>query len=119
MDFLYAVPEIPEDLLHEIEEIVENEGYVDEENGGQYVPGEERRETFRGIIMPIGHKDLVRAEIGTFTQYSQKIYTNGYALKVGGKIYDPASGMHYTVKQELGYGSLHPMKRYLIEAKGE
>ena len=39
MDFLYAVPEIPEDLLHEIEEIVENEGYVDEENGRS----EERR----------------------------------------------------------------------------
>lgn len=119
MDFLCAVPEIPDDLLHEMEEIVEGEGYVDEENGGQYVPEEEGRNTFHGIIMPIGHRDLIRAEIGTFTQYSQKIYTNGYKLKVGGKIYDPVSGIYYTVKQELGYNTLHPMKRYLIEAKGE
>ena len=33
MDFLCAVPEIPDDLLHEMEEIVEGEGYVDEEIG--------------------------------------------------------------------------------------
>ena len=34
-------------------------------------------------------------------------------------MYDPEGNMSYTVKQELGYNSIHPQKRYLIEAKGK
>lgn len=119
MDFLYACPEIPEGLMHDMEAIVEEAGYIDEENGGCYVPGKEQRMPFKGVIMPIGSRDLIRAEIGTYTQYSKKIYTNGYALQVGKTLFDPVSNMTYTVKQELDYNSMHPMKRYLIEAKGK
>ena len=63
-------------------------------------------------------KDIARGITGTSTALSEKIYTNGYVLNVGARVYDPASSTTYTVKQELGHNSIHPLKRYLVEAKG-
>ena len=61
----------------------------------------------------------MREEIGTYSLHNKKVYTNGYSLAIGAQMYDPEGNMSYTVKQELGYNSIHPQKRYLIEAKGK
>ena len=53
------------------------------------------------------------------TNLSEKIYTNGHALQVGAQVYDPDTDTTYTVTQELGHNSIHPMKRYLVEARGK
>ena len=71
------------------------------------------------MILPVSNKDLMREDIGTYGKNSQKVYTNGFSLEIGGKIYDPAEDRTYTVTQELGYNSIHPLKRYLIERKEE
>ena len=59
----------------------------------------------------------MRREEMPVSDLSEKIYTNGHALQVGAQVYDPDSGNTYTVTQELGHNSIHPMKRYLVEAR--
>lgn len=115
--FDYAQPQIPEGLLHNMYEIKMVGGYVDEQRGGQWVPGKEERVVFKGVVLPVNDKDLIRDSGGTYTQCSEKVYTNKKALETGGQIYDPADQSYYTVSQELGHNSLHPMKRYLIERR--
>ena len=117
--FAYARPEIPEGLMHEMFDVRKKEGDYDSENGGQWVPGTEERIPFKGVILPVTSKDLMREEIGTYSLHNQKVDTNGYSLAIGAQMYDPEGNMSYTVKQELGYNSIHPQKRYLIEAKGK
>ena len=117
--FAYARPEIPEGLMHEMFDVRKKEGDYDSENGGQWVPGTEERIPFKGVILPVTSKDLMREEIGTYSLHNQKVYTNEYSLAIGAQMYDPEGNMSYTVKQELGYNSIHPQKRYLIEAKGK
>ncbi|RJW41951.1 hypothetical protein [Anaerobutyricum hallii] len=117
--FAYARPEIPEGLFHDMYDIRRKGGFYDSNNGGQWVPGEEERLPFQGVILPVSSKDLIRENIGTYSLYNQKVYTNGYSLAVGAQVYDPMEDITYTVKQELGHNSIHPQKRYLIEAKGE
>ena len=115
--FQYARPMIPDGLMHEMFEIKRSGGHYAPNHGGQWIPGAEEKIRFMGVILPVSNKDLMREEIGTYGKNSQKIYTNGHSLEVGGKIYDPVDGRTYTVTQELGYNSIHPMKRYLIERK--
>lgn len=115
--FQYAQPMIPAGLLHEMFEIKSSDGSYDFENGGQWIPGKEEKISFQGVILPIGSKDLERDFIGAYTKTTQKVYTNGYAMKVGTRIYDPQEDITYTVTQELGHNSIHPMKRYLIDSK--
>ena len=117
--FAYARPEIPEGLMHEMFDVRKKDGDYDSENGGQWVPGTEERIPFKGVILPVTSKDLMREEIGTYSLHNQKAYTNGYSLAIGAQMYDPEGNMSYTVIQELGYNSIHPQKRYLIEAKGK
>ncbi len=114
----FAAPMIPDAMMHDMYELIKTGGKYSAENGGQWIPGDERREKFQGVIFPVNDKDLMYAEAGAYTQYSRKVYTNGYNLEVGGKIYDPQDGILYVVKQELGYNSIHPMKRYLIDSDG-
>lgn len=114
----FAGPGIPEAMMHDMYELARAGGEYSMENGGQWVPGSERRVKFRGIVLPVNDRDLVYVEAGSYTQYSRKVYTNGYELKAGSRIYDPLDGMGYTVKQALGYSPIHKLKRYLIDAKG-
>ena len=55
----------------------------------------------------------------TFTRNSRKIYTNGHALGVGSRVYDPESGVTYTVTGDLDHGAIHPLRRFVVERKGE
>ncbi|RHT20998.1 hypothetical protein [Clostridium sp. AM33-3] len=113
--FAYAQPKIPDGLLHTMYEIQSGAEFR-QDNGGQYVPGKETRIPFKGIVMPVNDKDLIRDAAGTYTHCTEKIYTNGHSLQNGAKVMD-ADGTTYTIIQELGHNSIHPMKRYLIERK--
>lgn len=106
---------IPEVLLHTMYEIRSGARFV-QANGGQWVPGEESRIPFKGVVLPVNDKDLVRDMAGTYVKCTEKVYTNGHMLKNGAQIED-SDGTRYTVTQELGHHSLHPLKRYLIERK--
>ena len=115
--FAYAKPMIPNGLLHEMFEIKSGAAFQ-QDNGGQYIPGKETRISFRGVILPVNDKDLIRDAAGTYMHCTEKIYTNGHALQIGARVMDQ-DGTVYTITQELGHNSLHPMKRYLIERKGD
>ena len=92
----------------------------DQAKGGQWVPGgATERAPFQGAVLPVSDKDLVREITGTVSDHSEKIYTNGYVLRVGAQVLDPQTQITYTVTQELGHNSIHPIKRYLVEARGE
>lgn len=110
-------PQIPRTLMHTMYQI-KSSGQYDQQAGGQWAPAQEERIAFQGVVLPVSDKDLQRTPTGTYSKDSEKIYTNGYALTVGGSVYDPHSDMTYTVTQELGHNSIHPMKRYIVEAKG-
>lgn len=114
-----AQPTIPRGLLHTMYALTASGGY-DKTKGGQWVPSSEPSKTpFQGAVLPVSDKDLRRELSGTVTDHSEKIYTNGFALDVGAQVLDPQSGVTYTVTQELGHNSIHPMKRYLVEARKE
>lgn len=114
--FKMAQPMIPSGLLHTMYEIRAS-GHYDQSKGGQWVQGEEERVAFEGAVLPVSDRDFRREITGTVSDLSEKIYTNGHALKTGAQVYDPDSGNTYTVTQELGHNSIHPMKRYLVEAR--
>ena len=115
--FAYAKPMIPNGLFHEMFEIKSGAAFQ-QDNGGQYIPGKETRISFRGVILPVNDKDLIRDAAGTYMHCTEKIYTNGHALQIGARVMDQ-DGTVYTITQELGHNSIHPMKRYLIERKGD
>ena len=115
--FAYAKPMIPNGLLHEMFEIKSGAAFQ-QDNGGQYIPGKETRISFRGVILPVNDKDLIRDAAGTYMHCTEKIYTNGHALQIGARVMDQ-DGTVYTITQELGHNSIHPMKRYRIERKGD
>lgn len=115
--FKYAKPTIPLGLLHDIEEL-EPGGSYDQANGGQWKPTKPTSKTFKGVVMPVNNEDLQYAIAGTYTQNSQRLYTNGHSLTVGQQVRDTFDGQVYTVKQELTHGPIHPLKRYVVEKKG-
>ena len=119
MDALFkmAQPMIPDGLLHIMYELKAG-GKYDQENGGQWVPTPDEKTPFYGVVLPVSNVDLRREITGTVTDRSEKMYTNGHALQVGAQVLDPQSDITYTVTQELGHNSLHPLKRYLVEARG-
>ena len=116
--FKMAQPMIPSGLLHTMYELKTGGGY-DQSRGGQWVPRTPEKIPFDGAVLPVSNKDLERGLAGTVTNLSEKIYTNGHALRVGAQVYDPDTDTTYTVTQELGHNSIHPMKRYLVEARGK
>lgn len=119
MDSLFnmSMPFIPPGLLHTMYEL-KTKGNVDQNAGGQFKPSTAKKTAFEGVVLPVSDKDLRRAPEGTYTALSEKIYTNGHTLQVGAQVLDPPTGITYTVTQELGHNSIHPMKRYVVEAKG-
>lgn len=117
--FKMAQPVIPRGLLHTMYDLKAGSKF-DQAKGGQWVPGGATERTpFQGAVLPVSDKDLVREITGTVSDHSEKIYTNGYVLRVGAQVLDPKTQITYTVTQELGHNSIHPMKRYLVEARGE
>ena len=119
MAFRMAQPTIPRGLMHTMYDLKAGSKF-DQAQGGQWVPGGATERTpFQGAVLPVSDKDLVREITGTMSDHSEKIYTNGYALRVGAQVLDPQTNITYTVTQELGHNSIHPMKRYLAEARGE
>lgn len=115
--FKMAQPMIPPGMMHVMYEVVTSGSY-DQSKGGQWASNPAERVPFDGVVLPVSDKDLAREITGTVANVSEKIYTNGHALKVGARVYDPESSTTYTVTQELGHNSLHPLKRYLVEARG-
>lgn len=115
--FTPSMPEIPGGMLHTMYE-VHADSKLDQSAGGQFRPGKQKRVEFQGAVLPVSDKDLKYAPQGTYTALSEKVYTNGHALQVGAQVLDPPTGITYTVKQELGHNSLHPLKRYVVETKG-
>ena len=118
---LTSMPQIPEGLLHTMYDII-SDGKIDQDAGGQWKKKKSKQVSFSGVVLPVSDKDLMREPQGTFTKLSEKIYTNGYALKVGGSVFDPQTGgrdrgIIYTITQELGHNSIHPLKRYVVEKK--
>ena len=118
--FGYPRPMIPAGLLHTLFDIREGAGHYDEDNGGQWVQDKPSVEVpFQGVVMPINNEDWQNDVTGTYTVNSQKLYTNSHALRPGQQVRDTTDGTVYLVKQELQHNPVHPMRRYVIEAKGE
>ena len=115
--FKMAQPQIPINLMHIMYEL-KSGGKYDQAQCGQLVPTPDQQVPFYGVVLPVSDVDLRREITGTVTDLSEKIYTNGHALAVGAEVHDPDSNTTYTVTQELGHNSLHPLKRYLVEARG-
>jgi len=112
-------PKLPRNLLHDMYEIHQEGGGYDKARGGQWQAGEPVESKFSGIVMPLNNEDLQYLDSGTYTVNAQKVYTNGYKLRVGAKFRDGYDNQVYTVKQELTHGPIHPMMRYMVEKKGE
>lgn len=89
---------------------------VDYDNGGQYRPGEPTRIAFSGALLPMSAEDLRHAPQGTYTADTRKLYTE-QALGVGSQV-EVGDGI-YTVTGVTAYGYINPLKRYIIERKGE
>lgn len=112
-------PKIPKNLLHDMYEITKEGGGYDPEKGGQFTGGKPVEKLFKGVVMPLSNEDLQYMDSGTSTKNAQKVYTNGATLTIGARFRDGFDGQEYTVKQELTHGPIHPLKRYLVEKKGE
>ena len=113
----FAKPKIPSGLLHDMKTI-EVTVSRDVENGGQWKPSLPKESQFRGVVMPLANEDLQYMPEGSYTRYTQKLYTNGEKLEVGAQFVDCYDNVTYTVVQELSHGGIHPMKRYAVEKKG-
>jgi hypothetical protein len=111
---------IPAGLMHELIDIQPRKGHHDEANGGQWVYDEPPQDVpFQGVVMPVNNEDWQHDAAGTYTVNSQKLYTNGHALRPGQQVRDTTDGTVYTVKQELQHNPIHLARRYVIEAKGK
>lgn len=112
---LYATPKLPRALLH-ILTVSERTFVMDAANGGQSRPVETTVASFWGIVLPLSNKDWKQLPEGSFTQNTQKLYTDDpVAIKPGQIIRDTYDGQQYTVKTELNHNSIHSMLRFLVE----
>lgn len=114
--FTRNLPRLPTALLRPMEAVSYATEY-DMLSGGQYMPRAPTVTQFQGIVMPVSDKDLRYAPEGTYTELSQKLYTQDAELRVGAQVRDPLDGRAYTVHAELSHGPIHPMRRYIVEAK--
>ncbi|GHU75672.1 hypothetical protein AGMMS49992_20100 [Clostridia bacterium] len=114
---LSNLPRIPTMLMRTLYAL-DYQTTLDQLGGGQSYRTEASRREITGVIMPLSNKDLQFIEEGAYTANSQKLYTNGDRVKVGMYVLDPLTNQSYLVMQELDHGPIHPMKRYMIEAKG-
>lgn len=113
---IWAGPMIPAGLMRDMYEI-RSGAVFSQEDDGQWRPGDEERIRFKGALLPVTDKELMRDVSGTFTKDQEKIYTNGHMLANGSRV-ETGDGAVYTVIQELGHNTIHPMRRYLVEKKG-
>lgn len=110
-----ATPRLPRALLHKLT-VIERTFERDKANGGQSRSVEKTVATFMGVVMPLSNKDLKYLPEGTYTQDSQKLYTDDpVEIEPNQIIVDSFNGQRYTVKTELGHNTIHPMVRYIVE----
>lgn len=111
----YNTPRLPRALLHIL--TASKRTFVrDVENGGQSKPVDELVASFWGVVMPLSNKDWKQLPEGSFTENSQKLYTDDAVdIQTGYIIRDTYDGQLYTVKTELNHNSIHPMRRFLVE----
>jgi hypothetical protein len=109
----YNTPRLPKALLHPLLVVQRTS---ERGPGGQSRPVEETVASFQGVVMPLSNLDWKQLPEGTYTQNSQKLYTDDpVVIKPGQIIRDTYDGQQYTVKQKLSHNSIHPMHRYLVE----
>lgn len=110
-----ATPRLPRALLHDIK-VYEHVFERDAANGGQSKRVEKAVKTFKGVVLPLSNKDLEYLPEGSYTENSQKLYTDDRVeIKPNQIIEDTFDGQRYTVKTELNHNSIHPMVRYIVE----
>ena len=109
----YNTPRLPRALLHPL---VAYAQITEPGPGGQFKKVTKAVSAFMGVVMQLSNKDWKLLPEGSYTQNSQKLYTDGpVTLKPGQVIRDTYDGQRYTVKTELGHNSIHPMLRYIVE----
>ena len=110
-----ATPRLPRALLHIL--TVSNRTFVrDLEHGGQSKPVDDLITSFWGIVLPLSNKDWNLLPEGSYTQNSQKLYTDDpIEIKPGQIIRDTYDGQQYTVMTELTHNTIHPMLRFIVE----
>ncbi|MBR1869013.1 MAG: hypothetical protein IJ799_02995 [Bacteroidales bacterium] len=68
------------------------------------------------MVLPLSNLDWKQLPEGSYTQNSQKLYTDDKAeIEPGFVIVDSYDGQRYTVKTELSHNSIHPMRRFIVE----
>lgn len=114
MNNFAATPRLPRALLHTI--TLYQRTYVRDGPGGQSRPVDAPPKKFNGIVMPLSNKDLKYLPEGTYSQNSQKLYTDDdIEIEPGQIIEDSFDKQRYTVKTDLGHNTIHPMHRYIVE----
>ncbi len=109
----YNTPRLPRALLHPL---VAYEKVSEPGPGGQFRPVTKAVSAFMGVVMPLSNKDMKYLPEGSYTQNSQKLYTDDpVSLRPGQVIRDTHDGQRYTVKTELNHNTIHPMVRYIVE----
>jgi len=111
----FPTPKLPRALLHIL--TASNRTFVrDTVNGGQSKPIDEVVAAFWGVVLPLSNKDWKQLPEGSFTQNSQKLYTDDPVNITPGQIVvDTYDGQKYTVVTELVHNTIHPMLRFIVE----
>lgn len=111
----YSTPRLPRALLHIL--TASKRAFVrDLDHGGQSKPVDEPAVTFWGVVLPLSNKDWKQLPEGSYTENSQKLYTDELVdISPGNIIRDTYDGQQYTVITELNHNSIHPMRRFLVE----
>lgn len=110
---LFATPKLPRALLHIL--TVTDRTFV-KAPGGQQKPVETPVQSFWGVVLPLSNLDWKMLPEGSYTQDSQKLYTDDQIeIKPGQIIRDTYNGQQYTVTTKLSHNSIHPMLRFLVE----
>lgn len=65
--------------------LIENGGYYDYENGGEYVKGSIAKEEFEGAVVPFSTQELKYEENGRYKSEDRKLYCYRH-FEVGDKI---------------------------------
>lgn len=109
-----ATPRLPRALLHTMKVYKRTFAYDGPAGQARSVDGPAK--TFKGVVMPLSNKDLKYLPEGSYTENSQKLYTDdAIEIEPNQIIEDSFDGQRYTVKTELNHNSIHPMVRYIVE----
>ena len=109
----YNTPRLPRPLLHPL---VAYDKVSEPGPAGQSRQVTKAVSAFMGVVMPLSNKDWELLPEGSYTQNSQKLYTDDpVSLTPGQIVRDTFDGQRYTVKTMLAHNSIHPMLRYIVE----